>query len=81
MPPPRCATLTMAVLTLMVYIYYTTDVTAEMTSGVPEVPVHTFEDVIEHGYKVIVSSGYNEYLLSQAGFAIVMDSWSTGHTD
>ena len=71
----------MAVLTLMVYIYYTTDVTAEMTSGVPEVPVHTFEDVIEHGYKVIVSSGYNEYLLSQAGFAIVMDSWSTGHTD
>ena len=56
----------MAVLTFMVYIYYTTDVTAEMTSGVPEVPVRTFEDVLEHGYNVIVSSGYNEYLLSQA---------------
>ena len=44
-PPPRARpvirmlTLTLALLTLFMFIYYTTDITAQMTSGPPKVAI------------------------------------------
>ena len=48
----RLLILTTSMLTLLMFIYYTTDITAEMTSGTPKIPIRTFEDVIHHDYKV-----------------------------
>ena len=61
----RSLTLTMSMLTLLVFTYYTTDITAEMTSGPGNIPLRNFEDVLYHGYSVIVcSSFYREALAS-----------------
>ena len=37
-----------------------------MTSGPPEVPIRSFQDVIEHGYKVVVRSNYYKSLMANA---------------
>ena len=60
---PRILTLTTSILTFLVFTYFASQITSEMTSGPPEIPVRTFEDVIHHDYKVIAHSGYWESLL------------------
>ena len=37
-----------------------------MTSGPPNIPIRTFEDVIYHGYKVITNSPYYENILANS---------------
>ena len=54
----RVLTLTTAILTMLLWIYYTNDITAEMTSGPPGNPVNTFEDVLHYDYKVVAWSSY-----------------------
>ena len=49
----RILTLTTAMLTLLLWVYYNNDITAEMTSGPPENTVSTFEDVIHYDYRVV----------------------------
>ena len=62
----RMLTLTLSMLTLLIFAYYTTDITAEMTSAPPKIPVRNFEDIIHHGYRVILSSSYLESILAGA---------------
>ena len=62
----RLLTLTISILTLLVFVYYTTDITADMTSGPAPIPVKNFEDVIYHGYRVIVASPFYKNLLANA---------------
>ena len=50
----RIMSLTMALLTLVMFIYYSNDITAKMTAGSPPHPVRNFEDVLDKGYRVIV---------------------------
>ena len=54
----RILTLTASMLTLFLWVYYTNDITAEMTSGPRELPVKTFEDVLHYEYKVVAWSTY-----------------------
>ena len=61
---PRVLTMTMSMLTLLLFALYTTDITAEMTSGPPEIPINTFEDVIYYGYKVVTGSPPYEHILA-----------------
>ena len=63
---PRLLTLTMSILTLLLFAFFTTDITAEMTSGPPEIPIRTYEDVIYHNYKVLSTSSYYERLLTNS---------------
>ena len=58
--------MTMSWMTLLMFIYYTSEITAEMTSGPAKLPVRTFEDVIRHGYNVISASTYYMNLLKSA---------------
>ena len=63
----RLLTLTASYMTFMLFAYYTTDITADMTSGPPGIPIRTFEDVIQHEYKVITTDfGYYRDLLASA---------------
>ena len=50
----RILALTTSVLTLLIFIYYGNDITAEMTAGPPPISVHSFGDVLNGSYKVIV---------------------------
>ena len=60
----RILTLTMSILTLLFFVFYTGDITAKMTSGPPDVPIRTFEDVIMNDYKVVTWSGYYRRILA-----------------
>ena len=62
----RLLTMTTSVLTLLFFVYYTTDITANMTHGPPRIPLRSFEDIIHHGYSVVVSSGYYKSVLASA---------------
>ena len=62
----RLLTLTMSMLTLLMFVHYANDITAKMTSGAPKIPVKTFDDVIHYGYKVIVKSSYYKGVLAEA---------------
>ena len=57
----RLLSVTLSILTLLFFVYYTTDITAKMTTGPPPMPVQNFEDVITFGYKVITSSYLEEF--------------------
>ena len=59
----RITALTTALLTLLVFIYYSNDITSKMTAGTPPTPIRTFEDVLDHGYKVIIVGSYYYGLL------------------
>ena len=61
---PRLLTLTMSILTLLFFVFYAGDITAKMTSGPPEIPIRTFEDVVYYNYEVVTKSSYFERLLS-----------------
>ena len=63
----RLLMMTTSILTLLMFVYYTTDITAEMTSGTPTIPIRTFEDVIHNDYKVIVPSEYYKRILESSG--------------
>ena len=56
----------MSILTLLVFVFYSNDITAEMTSGPPIIPIRTFEDVLHHGYKVIARTSYDERFLASS---------------
>ena len=60
----RLLTLSVSILTLLMFVSYTNDITAEMTSGPAPIPVKNFEDVLFHDYNVIVSSGFYKKLLA-----------------
>ena len=54
----RVLTFTLSMLTLLLWVYYNNDITAEMTSGPSGIPVNTFDDVIHYNYKVVTWSTY-----------------------
>ena len=58
--------LTSSMLTLLMFVHYTNDITAKMTSGKNEIPIWTFDDVIHHDYKVIVQTSYYKNILAAA---------------
>ena len=62
----RLLTITASMLTFLMFVYYTGDITSEMTSGPAEIPIRTFEDVIHHKYKVIAISDYDRRVLQAA---------------
>ena len=65
--PLRLLTLTLSFLTMLLFIYYASDITAEMTSGSSgRIPIRTFEDVIHHDYKVITNTQSFEEALAFA---------------
>ena len=62
----RLLTLTLSFLTLMMFAFYTTDITAKMTSGPPGIPIRTFEDVVYQNYKVVTFADYYKDLLKNS---------------
>ena len=50
----RVLALTTSMLTLLVFVCYSNDITSEMTAGPPPLNVHTFDDVLDQGFEVIV---------------------------
>ena len=66
MSAQRVLALTTSMLTLLVFIYYSNDITAKMTAGSPPIPVRTFDDVLERGYKVIVVGQHHPTLLRES---------------
>ena len=62
----RILSLTTAMVTLLFFIYYSNDITAKMTAGSPTHPVQNFQDVLDHGYKVIVVGDLELWLLREA---------------
>ena len=63
---PRMLTFTMSILTLMLFAFYNTDITAKMTSGPSNIPISTFEDVLYHNYKVVTYTPYYESILGNS---------------
>ena len=53
----RILSLTLSMLTSMVFLYYTNDVTSQMTGVAREHPVDSFEDVVFGSYEVIIVGG------------------------
>ena len=62
----RLLTFTISILTLLIFAFYTTNITAEMTSGPSGIPINTFEDVVHHNYKVVTYSHYFENILASS---------------
>ena len=50
----RVLALTTSIITLLAWVYYSNDITSKMTAGSPPIPVRSFDDVLDQGYKVIV---------------------------
>ena len=63
---PRILTLTASFITFLIFVAFSTDITAEMTSNPSDIPIRTFEDVIKHDYKVVSTSRYYTHLLQSA---------------
>ena len=63
---PRLLTLTASFITFLIFVAFSTKITAEMTSSPSEIPVRTFEDVIKHNYKIVTFSPYYAQLLRNA---------------
>ena len=59
----RIMSITTAMVTLLIFIYYGNDITAKMTAGAPPHPVKTFDDVLAYDYKVIIVGYYHLGLL------------------
>ena len=60
----RLLTLTASIFTFLMFAYFCVDITAEMTSGPPRIPIKSFEDVIEYDYTVVVATDYRARMLS-----------------
>ena len=63
---PRLITLTASITTFLIFVAFSTDITAEMTSSPSDIPVRTFEDVIKHDYKVVAFPDFYAQLLEVA---------------
>ena len=62
----RLISMTMAMLTFLMFLYYNCVITAEMTSGPPGIPVNNFEDVLFYGYRVTTySPNYQRQLATE----------------
>ena len=61
----RLLSISLSCLTLLMFIAYNCDITAEFTSGPPEIPVKNFDDVLHHDYKVTTYSPYYLRQLNQ----------------
>ena len=61
----RILSITLSLVTLLFFIYYVNDITADMTSGPPPIPIKNFEDVLTFGYK-IMGGDYEEDFFSNA---------------
>ena len=64
----RLFTLTLSMLTMLMFTYYTTEITAEMTSAPPGIPIKTLEDIFLYDYKVIASDE-DQYYIEWFGLA------------
>jgi hypothetical protein len=65
--------LTTCATTWIIFTYYTSDLTARMTSGPADIPIKSFHDVKEQDFKVITmsdTSGHMFLKLSQPGSAM-----------
>ena len=62
----RMLTMTASFLTLIIFIYYNGDITAEMTSGSSGIPIRNFGDVIRLGHSVFAISTLHTSILSEA---------------
>ena len=62
----RLITLTTSMLTLLLFVYYTNDITANMTAGAPGIPIRTFQDVVDHDYRVVTHSPWLANSLASA---------------
>ena len=62
----RIISLTLSILAFLMFAFYTTDITAKMTSGPPEIPIKNFGDVVHFNYKVITYSTFIENLLASS---------------
>ena len=51
----KLLSITASMLTLLIFVYYSNDITAKMTVGSPDIPVRTFHDVLERNYKLVPS--------------------------
>ena len=49
--------LTLSLVTMMVFIYYANDITSEMTAGSPPPVIRTWQDAIDQGFKVHILGG------------------------
>ena len=66
-------------LTFLVFAYYTTDITSEMTSGGPKIPIRTFDDVVHYDYRVVNHSPYFAYFLKSAKPGTAMNTVYCNH--
>ena len=62
----RMLSVTMAFLTMLIFIHYTTDITAEMTSGSEGIPIRNFEDVLHYDYKVTTDTDFYKNIFASA---------------
>ena len=62
----RFMTTTISILTLLLFVFYTRSLIANMTVGPPSIPIRTFKDVIFHNYKVITYSSFYKSLLEKS---------------
>ena len=62
----RLLTLTASFFAFLMFVYFCVDITAEMTSGPPSIPLKIFQDVIEYDYTVVVTSEYRTKMLSSS---------------
>ena len=58
--------MTTSLLTLLIFVYYASDITAEMTSGPPQIEVRNIGDVITKGYIVVTVTPYYKRVLAQS---------------
>ena len=62
----RVLTVTVALFTLLLFVYFINEITAEMTAGPSKIPIKTFEDVIHHEYRVIAANPFTVMHLRRA---------------
>lgn len=55
----KLLSMTVSMLTLFMFICYANDITAEMTSGSPQLQIHSFDDVIDQGFRVTMYNHTN----------------------
>ena len=60
----KILSITVSILTLLLFIYYCNDITAEMTSGPADIPVRNFEDALHHDYRIVAWSSHLIELLA-----------------
>ena len=62
----RILSISLSLLTLLFFVYYANDITADMTSGPPPIPIKNFEDILTFGYRIIVKDNITENFFSNA---------------